>query len=157
MATENGWLEERERCQEVGGFSRWRQRLRTYVVTHGIQVMCGSTGDVSAAAATDVPLINGAVRLAWLKALHAVGVTKFVATSGLGYDFVCYTGDLANFPFYYRRAYQAELELCAAWLHGEVQDGTGRKLLLLTVTQIARLSARPTIAEIDSPTAEINA
>ena len=97
----------------------WRQRLRTYIVNHGIQVMCGSGGDVSAAAATDTPLVSGAVRLAWLKTLNAVGVTRFVATSGLGYEFVCHTGDLANFPFYYRRAYQAELELCAAWLHGE--------------------------------------
>ncbi|HEY6995560.1 MAG TPA: FkbM family methyltransferase [Xanthobacteraceae bacterium] len=97
----------------------WRQRLRTYIVNHGIQVMCGSGGDVTAAAATDVPLMSGAARLAWLKALNAVGVTRFVATSGLGYDFVCHTGDLANFPFYYRRAYQAELELCAAWLQGE--------------------------------------
>jgi FkbM family methyltransferase len=118
VATEQGWLGGQEHRQEVGGLS-WRQRLRTYVVTHGIQVMCGSTGDVSAAAATDTPLISGAMRLAWLKALHAVGVTRFVATSGLGYDFVCHTGDLANFPFYFRSAYQAELELCAAWLHGE--------------------------------------
>jgi FkbM family methyltransferase len=118
VAMEQGWLGGQERRQEAGRLS-WRQRLRTYVVTHGIHVMCGSTGDVSAAAATDVPLISGAMRLAWLKALEAVGVTRFVATSGLGYDFVCHTGDLANFPFYFRRAYQAELELCAAWLHGE--------------------------------------
>jgi FkbM family methyltransferase len=115
---EQGWLGGQERRQEVGRLS-WRQRLRTYVVTHGIQVMCGSTGDVTAAAATDVPLISGAMRLAWLKALQAVGVTRFVATSGLGYDFVCHTGDLANFPFYFRQAYQAELELCAAWLQGD--------------------------------------
>jgi FkbM family methyltransferase len=107
------------RPQTVRELPGWRQRLRTYVVNHGIQVMCGSGGDVSAAAATDTPLVSGAVRLAWLKALSAVGVTRFVATSGLGYEFVCHTGDLANFPFYYRRAYQAELELCAAWLHGE--------------------------------------
>src|SRR5262245_41861895 len=119
VAVEQGWLGGREGRREAGGRSGWRQRLRTYVVTHGIQVMCGSTGDVSAAAAADVPLFSGAMRLAWLKALEAVGVTRFVATSGLGYDFVCHTGDLANFPFYLRRAYQAELELCAAWLHGE--------------------------------------
>src|SRR5262245_168547 len=112
-------LEGRDRRKDVGVVRGWRQRVRTYVVNHGIQVMCGSTGDVSAAAATDIPLISGAVRLAWLKALHAIGVTRFVATSGLGYDYVCHTGDLANFPFYYRRAYQTELELCAAWLHGE--------------------------------------
>ena len=68
---------------------------------------------------TDLPLVSGAVRLAWLKALGAVGVKRFVATSGLGYDFVCHTDDRADFPFYYPRAYQAELELCAAWLHGD--------------------------------------
>jgi FkbM family methyltransferase len=105
--------------RSVGERPGWRQRLRTYIVNHGIQVMCGSGGDVSAAAATDVPLLTGAARLAWLKALNVVGVTRFVATSGLGYEFVCHTGDLANFPFYYRRAYRAELELCVAWLQGE--------------------------------------
>ena len=51
--------------------------------------------------------------------LNAVGVTRFIATSKIGYDFVCHTGDLANFPFYYPRAYQAELELCATWLQGQ--------------------------------------
>ena len=107
------------RAQAVREPPGWRQRLRTYIVNHGIQVMCGSGGDVSAAAATDVPLVAGAARLAWLKALNAVGVRRFVATSGLGYEFVCHTGDLANFPFYYRQAYRAELELCAAWLQGE--------------------------------------
>ena len=97
----------------------WRQRLRTRIVNHGIQVMCGSGGDVSAAGTTDIALVSGTARLAWLKALGAVGVKEFVATSGLGYDFVCHTGDLANFPFYHRRAYEAELELCVAWLQGE--------------------------------------
>ena len=97
----------------------WRQRLRTRIVSHGIQVMCGSGGDVSAAGTTDIALVSGTARLAWLKALGAVGVKEFVATSGLGYDFVCHTGDLANFPFYYRRAYEAELELCVGWLREE--------------------------------------
>ena len=96
----------------------WRRRLKRYVVGHGIQAMCGAT-DVTAAAAMDVPLLSSGVRLAWLKALEAVGVKKFVARSALGYDFVCHTGDLASFPFYMRSAYQAELELCAAWLEDE--------------------------------------
>jgi FkbM family methyltransferase len=104
---------------KVGGNPGWGQRLRTYVVSHGIQVMCGSGGDVTAAAATDIPLFSGAARLGWLKLLHTVGVRKFVATSGLGYEFVCHTDDLSNFPFYFRRAYAAELELCAAWLEEE--------------------------------------
>jgi FkbM family methyltransferase len=96
----------------------WRRRLKAYVVGHGIQAMCGAT-DVTAAAAMDMPLLSSGVRLAWLKALAAVGVEKFVARSGLGYDFICHTGDLAGFPFYMRQAYRAELKLCAAWLEDE--------------------------------------
>ena len=105
--------------ESVGNLPSWRQRLRTHVVSRGIQMMCGSTVDVSADAAADIPLVRAAVRLSWLKALNAVGVTTFIATSKIGYDFVCHTGDLANFPFYHPRAYQAELELCATWLQGE--------------------------------------
>jgi FkbM family methyltransferase len=96
----------------------WRQRIRTRIVNRGIQMMCDSA-TVSAAAATDIHLVSGAARLAWLKTLGAVGVKSFVTKSGLGYDFLCHTGDLANYPFYYRRAYRAELELCAGWLQGE--------------------------------------
>src|SRR3982074_2749047 len=103
----------------VGNLPSWRQRLRTHIVSRGIQIMCGSTVEVSAEAATDIPLLSAAMRLSWLKALNALGVTRFVTTSGLGYDFVCHTGDLANFPFYHPRAYQAELELCATWLQRE--------------------------------------
>ena len=40
-------------------------------------------------------------------------------TELIGYRFVCHTRDLANFPFYFPRAYQAELQLCAAWLQEE--------------------------------------
>jgi hypothetical protein len=50
-----------------------------------------------------------------------VGVTSFVARSGLGHDFVCHVGDLANFPFYHPDAYRAELELAAGWLHHDEQ------------------------------------
>src|ERR1035437_9737525 len=94
----------------------WRQRLRTRIVSRGIQVMCGSAEAVSTAAATDIPLVRATARLALLKALGAVGVESFITSSGLWCDFVCHPGDLANFPFYYRRAYQAELELCSTWL-----------------------------------------
>lgn len=64
----------------VGNLPSWRQRLRTHVVSRGIQMMCGSTVDVSADAAADIPLVRAAVRLSWLKALNAVGVTTFIAT-----------------------------------------------------------------------------
>ena len=97
----------------------WRQRLRTHIVSRGVRVMCGSADYVSADYASDIPLLSGAARLVWLKALGALGVKSFVTTSGLGYDFVCHTGDLANFPFYDRGAYRAELELCIGWLQGE--------------------------------------
>jgi FkbM family methyltransferase len=78
--------------------------------------MCGRGTSIRPTAANDIPLVRGAVRLAWLKTLGAVGVKSFMATSGLGYRFVCHTRDLANFPFYFPRAYKAELQLCAAWL-----------------------------------------
>ena len=102
----------------IGDRPTWQQRLRTHIVSRGIQAMCGSV-DVGPNVATDIPLMRAAARLAWLKALRAVGVKSFVTTSGLGHHFVCHTDDLANFPFYHRRAYQAELELCAAWLQEE--------------------------------------
>ena len=97
----------------------WRQRLRTHIVSHGIRVMCGSADYVSADYASDISLLSGTARLAWLKALGAVGIKSFITTSGLGYDFVCHIGDLANFPFYDRGAYRTELELCYGWLQGE--------------------------------------
>ncbi|HEX2216801.1 MAG TPA: FkbM family methyltransferase [Xanthobacteraceae bacterium] len=59
------------------------------------------------------------MRLAWLRSLGAIGVKNFKAGSGLGYDFVCHIGDLAEFPFYHRRAFEKELALCAAWLRDE--------------------------------------
>ena len=64
----------------VGTLPSWRQRLRTHV-SRGIQMMCSSTADVSADAAADIPLVRAAVRLSGLKALNAVGVTRFIATS----------------------------------------------------------------------------
>lgn len=97
----------------------WRQRLRTLIVSRGVHIMCGSADYVSADYASDIPLFRGAARLVWLKALGALGVKSFITTSGLGYDFLCHTGDLANFPFYDRRAYRPELQLCFGWLQGE--------------------------------------
>jgi len=103
----------------IGHPRTWRQRLRSYVVSRGIHVMCGSADGICAAAANDIPLVRSAARLSWLKALGAVGIKSFMATSGLGYRYLCHTRDLANFPFYHPRAYRAELELCAAWLREE--------------------------------------
>ena len=96
----------------------WLEHLRNHIISRGIKAMCGSADAISTAATTDTPLVSAAVRLGWLKALGAIGVKNFVTKSGLGYNFVCHTGDLANYPFYYRRAYQAELELVATWLQG---------------------------------------
>jgi FkbM family methyltransferase len=104
------WLDDRP---------NWRQRLRAHIVSRGVHVMCGSADYVSADYASDIPLLRGAARLLWLKALGALGVKSFITTSGLGYDFVCHTGDLANFPFYDRQAYRPELQLCFGWLQGE--------------------------------------
>jgi FkbM family methyltransferase len=102
----------------IGDGSTRRQRLRTRIVSRGIQMVYGSA-DVSPEAAADISLVSAAARFAWQKALGAVGVKSFVTTSAMGYDFVCHTGDLASYPFYYRRAYQSELQLCAGWLQEE--------------------------------------
>jgi FkbM family methyltransferase len=102
-----------------GLFSHWRQELRERIVRRGIEAMCGSADFVPTSAADDVSLISGGLRLAWLRVLGAVGIKEFVAMSGLGYRFVCHIGDLAEYPFYHRRAFQKELALCAAWLHRE--------------------------------------
>jgi FkbM family methyltransferase len=51
-----------------------------------------------------------------LRALSTIGVQNFVAKSGLGYDFLCHVGDLSEYPFYHRRAYEKELALCRGWL-----------------------------------------
>jgi hypothetical protein len=45
-----------------GNLPSWRQRLRTHIVSRGIQIMCGSTVQVSAEAATDIPLLRAAIR-----------------------------------------------------------------------------------------------
>jgi FkbM family methyltransferase len=96
-----------------------REALRTHIVRRGIQVMCGSSSGITLAAAADVPLLRATLRLAWLRVLGGIGVKNFVAASGLGHNFVCHIGDIAEFPYYYRRALAPELSLCAAWLRNQ--------------------------------------
>jgi FkbM family methyltransferase len=93
----------------------WSSRLRRSIVEKGISIMCPNSS-ISTDVAADIPLFSGGVRLAYLKALAALGIANFVARSGLGHDFVCHVGDLAEFPFYHPGAYRAELELASAWL-----------------------------------------
>ena len=93
----------------------WPWRLRKWIVKKGISIMCPNSS-LSTNVAADIPLFRGGMRLAYLKALAALGISNFVARSGLGYNFVCHVGDLAAFPFYHPGAYRAELELASAWL-----------------------------------------
>ena len=78
--------------------------------------MCPDSSPLSTNVAADIPLFRAGMRLAYLKALAALGISNFVAHSGLGYNFVCHVGDLAAFPFYHPGAYRAKLELASAWL-----------------------------------------
>lgn len=94
----------------------WPKELRDRIVRRGIKAVCGAPDFVSTSAAADIPLLSGGLRFAFVRALGAIGVENFVARSGLGYDFLCHTGDLAEFPFYHRRAFEKELALCAGWL-----------------------------------------
>jgi FkbM family methyltransferase len=94
----------------------WSWRLRKWIVKKGISIMCPDSSPLSTNVAADIPLFRAGMRLAYLKALAALGISNFVAHSGLGYNFVCHVGDLAAFPFYHPGAYRAELELASAWL-----------------------------------------
>ena len=93
----------------------WPWRLRKWIVKKGISIMCPNSS-LSTNVAADIPLFRAGMRLAYVKALAALGISNFVARSGLGYNFVCHVGDLAAFPFYHPGAYRAELELASAWL-----------------------------------------
>ena len=99
--------------------SGWKRDLKTYVVNRGVQVVCGASAFESETVAADIPLARAALGMMWLRVLGAIGVNSIIATSGLGHKFVCHVGDLAEYPFYHRRAYSKELELCAAWLRQE--------------------------------------
>jgi FkbM family methyltransferase len=93
-----------------------RGALRTRIIELGIRAIWGKSA-FPVTMAADIPLISTGLRFGWLKTLGALGVQQFVARSGLGFKFVCHTGDLAEYPFYHRRAFQNELAICAAWLH----------------------------------------
>lgn len=99
----------------------WSGRLRDNIVRAGIRAVCGSSAQVGVNAADDVPLVSAGLRFVGLRLLGLLGKRSFVAKSGLGYDFVCHIGDAAEYPFYYRRAFELELALCAAWLRQEPQ------------------------------------
>ena len=99
--------------------SNWQEKVRNRVVQRGIHVMCGPSSTVPTTAAANIPLVSAMLRLAWLRLLGAIGVERFVAASGLGYNFVCHIGDLAEFPYYHRQALAPELALSAAWLRDE--------------------------------------
>jgi FkbM family methyltransferase len=102
------------------GPSDWRQTLRIRIVELGIRAIWGKSA-FPVEMAAGIPLISTGLRLGWLKTLGAIGVKRFVATSGLGFKFVCHIDDLSEFPFYHRRAFQNELAICAAWLHEEAK------------------------------------
>jgi FkbM family methyltransferase len=87
-------------------------------VTRGIEFVCGTSASVSASAASDVPLLSAALRMAWLRGLGACGLRQITSTSGLGHKFVCHIGDVAEYPYYHRRAFEKEQALCAGWLDG---------------------------------------
>jgi FkbM family methyltransferase len=98
---------------------RW-SAVRERVVEFGIRAIWGEQA-FPASMSADIPLFSAGWRFAWLKALGAARVRSFVATSGLGFRFVCHIGDLAEYPFYHRRAFCNELAICAAWLQEETR------------------------------------
>src|SRR5262245_16437614 len=103
---------------DIGGRPGHRQDLRTRIIEFGIRVIWGRQA-FPANMAADIPLLQAGLRMAWLRALGAVGVKQFVTRSPLGYDFVCHVGHLAEYPYYHRCAFQYELAICAGWLRSE--------------------------------------
>ena len=95
--------------------SRWQQKFRSQVVEYGIRVIWGAHS-FPAYMAADISLLGAGARMGWLRILGACGVKEIVARSGLGHDFVCHIGDLAEYPYYHRRAFQRELAICTGWL-----------------------------------------
>ena len=108
-------------CLDDDHRSDLRQALRMRIIELGIRAIWGKSA-FPVTMAADIPLISTGLRFGCLKALGALGVQQFVATSGLGFKFVCHTGDLAEYPFYHRRAFRNELAICAAWLHAGCED-----------------------------------
>jgi FkbM family methyltransferase len=100
------------------GNSDWWQELRMRIIELGIHMLWGKSA-FPATMAADVSLLSGAWRMAWIRTLGAIGVQQFAAKSGLGYDFVCHVGDLAEYPYYHRNAFRDELAVCTAWLREE--------------------------------------
>jgi FkbM family methyltransferase len=96
----------------------WSRRLKDLIVTRGIRFVCGSSAALSPNVANDVPLMSAALRMALLRGLRICGVRRITGTSPFGHKFVCHTGDLAEYPYYHRRACEKELALCSAWLDG---------------------------------------
>lgn len=94
----------------------WRKGIRDRIVRQGIKAVCGTPDYVSSSAAADISLLSGGLRFVFVRTLGVLGVENFVARSGLGYHFLCHTGDLAEYPFYHRRAFAKELAILVAWL-----------------------------------------
>ena len=129
------------------GNSDWWQELRMRIIGLGIHVLWGKEA-FPATMAADVSLMSGAWRMAWIRALGAVGIRQFAAKSGLGYDFICHIGDLAEYPFYHRSAFRDEL---AIYLHGmAAQQARAGRIRRRSQRRLgcdaARANARPPIA-----------
>jgi FkbM family methyltransferase len=93
--------------------------LRDFALRRGIQAVCGRPDFVSTGILADASLLGVGARYAALRLMGLAGMRSVVTRSGLGFDFVCHIGDLAEFPFCIRRAYARELAICEGWLAGE--------------------------------------
>jgi FkbM family methyltransferase len=125
------------------GNSDWWQELRMRIIELGIHMLWGKSA-FPATMAADVSMMSGAWRMAWIRTLGAVGIQQFAAKSGLGYDFICHVGDLAEYPYYHRSAFKDELAICTAWLRDEqapVVFDVGANVGFFA-TQLAQMLAR---------------
>lgn len=123
--------------------ARTKNRLKNYFVSRGIQAVCGDLASLTPAVATEIPLGSATVRFLWLRALEAVGRESILARSAFGHPFLCHVGDLAEFPYYHRKAHRRELLVCTEWLNRVEQPvvydvGANTGFFVTQLAQMAR-------------------
>jgi len=74
----------------------WPSRLRKWIVKKGISIMCPNSS-LSTNVAADIPLFRGGMRLAYLKALAALGISNLSRAADLAIALSAMSGTWPHF------------------------------------------------------------
>ena len=72
-------------------------RLRKWIVKMGISIMCPNSSPLSTSVAADIPLFRGGMRLAYLKALAALGISNLSRAADLAIALSAMSGTWPHF------------------------------------------------------------